>query len=549
MEDHLAPITQKKKRKMQAKIIFIAAIFVVGGSAACFFSSSARNVAENGVAIAIRSWQSVFGASQSDYSAADIDDLDENASDTLLAGDESTTSAGDLAMSTPKNLPEENISQKPSPKKTTAKKTVVVENSSANDQIKNMNDAQPPTDTFLESSVDEENISSTSSVPLPPPTCTIATNADPSGKIIVNEVAWMGSPLLAGESASAASNREWIEIKNRSADTLNLSGWQVTDSAGNIKIIFSDGDTIASGSFLLLERGEDAVPGVTADKIYSGGLSNAGDVLAIFDPTCAMSDLVDASDGWPAGNNTTKQTLERDADGIGWHTSASPGGTPRVENSIVAVPPPSIIDPAPQTEPSANPPTPTASSSDQGENTTTTVSSSEPLPPSTTTTTPLPTSTIVIGHPMIAAVQIAGASSSNDFVKIYDPTVSNFDMTGWKLRKKSSTGTDSSLREFPDGSVLAPGEYFIWANGAGGFGDSIAANVTSTETLAADNSVALLDASGTIVDEVAWGTGTDQYVEGDAFPTDPTANQILTRKILNGAMTDTDDNTNDFSIQ
>ena len=146
-------------------------------------------------------------------------------------------------------------------------------------------------------------------------------------------------------------------------------------------------------------------------------------------------------------------------------------------------------------------------------------------------------------------VQIAGVSSANDFVKIFNPGADTVDVSGWKLRKKSKTGTDYSLRTFPDGSAVAANGSFTWANAEDGFGDSLHANVTSTATLAADNSVALLDAAGDVVDAVAWGEGTDQYVEAAAYPTNPEAGQILMRKTADGAPIDTNDNTSDFTIQ
>ena len=122
-------------------------------------------------------------------------------------------------------------------------------------------------------------------------------------------------------------------------------------------------------------------------------------------------------------------------------------------------------------------------------------------------------------------------------------------MSGWKLHKKSQTGTDYSLKVFPTGSTIAAGQSFMWANSTNGFSETVGANVSSTETLAADNSVALMDAAGNIIDAVAWGTGTDQYGEGPPYPTSPGANQLLSRRSSGGAMVDTDNNTNDFTLQ
>lgn len=150
---------------------------------------------------------------------------------------------------------------------------------------------------------------------------------------------------------------------------------------------------------------------------------------------------------------------------------------------------------------------------------------------------------------MIAAVAVAGASSSNDFVKIFNPTAASMSLDGWKLRKKTNTGSDDSLKAFGPGDSVASDAYFVWANSENGFGDAFHANATSTATLAADNSVALVNASGTEVDAVGWGTGADQYVEGSAFPADPDAGQILARKFADGVILDTGNNATDFIIQ
>jgi hypothetical protein len=40
-----------------------------------------------------------------------------------------------------------------------------------------------------------------------------------SATVIINEVAWMGSPVKAGESATVASNNEWM--------TTQTIGWKI----------------------------------------------------------------------------------------------------------------------------------------------------------------------------------------------------------------------------------------------------------------------------------------------------------------------------------
>ncbi len=421
-------------------------------------------------------------------------------------------------------------------------------------------------------------------------------------QVIFNEIAWMGS--------SSSSADEWIELKNDSGGTVDLAGWKLSDRAGRIAIYFTDDDAIPANSFLLLVH-SDALAGIdtgpVAKKGYIGELSNGGDELALLDPRCGVSDHLDALNGWPGGDNKTKATLERDADAGGWHTSASPGGTPGAENSSGPPPPDYALtisfSGAGGDVVTSDPPgiacgascsgtfpagtmvtlTPVAGSDAAFDgwsgpcygstvcsiamerDTALTANFRSTLPPpeemavSATSSVPAADTSAAVstehsaanasGSVLIAAVQIAGAAADDDFVRLVNPTNAVIDMGGWKLRKRSKTGIDYSLRTFPGGSGIAPGGSFIWANGSGGFAERIEANVSSSETLSADNSIALIDASGAVVDAVAWGAGSGQYGEGTPYPTDPAAGQQLVRRVSGGAPIDTGDNANDFTLQ
>jgi hypothetical protein len=485
------------------------------------------------------------------------------------------------------------------------------------------------------------NAVSSGSPSVAPQQCSFSNLGSSTPRVILNEIAWMGTVPEPGETAAKASNQEWIEIKNISDAAIDLDGWQILDSAGNIKIVFGVGDQISAGALYLLARGStplatggsaelsvgagDMVRDILPDKTYSGSLPNVGDMLAVFDPNCGLSDMLDASKGWPAGDNATKQTLERKPDGSGWQTSLSPGGTPRAENSPGAPPPAptstvqypvgvTIAGDAPgkvtgkpagiacgtictfqyasgtlltlTASPGANATFAGWSGACSGASTCsfivggtmyvtaqfqlavsgdvdadtdapdtdTAMPTGESIPPTSSPpiasddTLTLGTSTTFADHVVIAAVQIAGASSTNDFVGLYNLTAAPVDMSGWKLHKKSSTGADYSLRDFPNGAIIPPQKYFTWANSLGGFAESVGADVSSTETLAADNSVALFDATGSLIDAVAWGTGTNQYGMGPPYPTDPPANEVLMRLPGASGMVDTGNNAEDFIL-
>ncbi|MCK4781616.1 lamin tail domain-containing protein [Candidatus Parcubacteria bacterium] len=151
--------------------------------------------------------------------------------------------------------------------------------------------------------------------------------------VVLNEIAWMGT--------ATSSNDEWIELKNVSDQDVSLEGWQILDKDEQIKIVFSAGEAIPAGGFLLLERtDDDSVPDITADLIYVGGLNNQDETLRLFDQNCNLIDEIQATSTWSAGDNNEKRTMERKMGLPGWlpgswQTSQNPGGTPRQENSEI----------------------------------------------------------------------------------------------------------------------------------------------------------------------------------------------------------------------
>lgn len=152
--------------------------------------------------------------------------------------------------------------------------------------------------------------------------------------VVMNEVAWMGSPPKSGETATQAANNEWVELFNDGAPAVDLTGWRLDAADGTPAIPLSG--SIPGGGFFLLERTDDeTVPGIVADMIYTGALSNSGEALTLKDAAGNAVHAVDASGGWPAGDNGTKDTMQRS--GAGWIT-ASP--TPRAQNSASATSPP-----------------------------------------------------------------------------------------------------------------------------------------------------------------------------------------------------------------
>ncbi len=119
--------------------------------------------------------------------------------------------------------------------------------------------------------------------------------------VAISEIAWMGTV--------ASYNDEWIELYNRTSSPVDLTGWTLRAADGTPSISLSG--TIPPGGYFLLERtDDDSVPGVVADQIYAGALSNDGEDLVLRD-SASVIDRVNCSSGWFAGHNDGRVPMVR----------------------------------------------------------------------------------------------------------------------------------------------------------------------------------------------------------------------------------------------
>lgn len=149
--------------------------------------------------------------------------------------------------------------------------------------------------------------------------------------VVINEIAWMGTEV--------SYNNEWIELFNNANQDIDLSGWILKATDGTPEISLEG--TISAKNYYLLERTDDnTLLDITADQIYTGALGNSGEGFQIFNNSGKLIDSVAVCEkGWCAGDNETKQTMERNNpnfsgfDPSNWKTSREVGGTPRAQNS------------------------------------------------------------------------------------------------------------------------------------------------------------------------------------------------------------------------
>ena len=282
----------------------------------------------------------------------------------------------------------------------------------------------------------------------------------PSGgmSIVISEVAWAGT--------DANSTDEWVELYNPGSTIMNITGWKLKDSAGEILLT----GVISPGGYFLLEDNENTVSDVTADQIDSSlGLSNEGEILQLFDGTGKLIDTANKDDGaWPAGNATTHATMERIVTAVdsntAWYTNGGviKNGKDANGNDIWGTPK------------QGNSPTPTTTGTTTPTATSTPITltpTKTPTPTKTGTPTKTPTRTptyVPVGRPIINEFLARPGYDWNhdgrmdvydEFIEIKNIGPVDINLKGWKLDDEANIG--SSPFTLPD-LVLIPGERVVF---------------------------------------------------------------------------------------
>lgn len=126
--------------------------------------------------------------------------------------------------------------------------------------------------------------------------------------VTVSEIAWMGTP----ESANA----EWIEFYNTSSEIVDMSGWKLYEAEG-ATLVYTFTKQIPGKTYFVLERTTPSIPDPLPDiddesgSFGGSGLANAGEYLVLKNSQNQIVTELNASGGWPAGNASEKQTMQR----------------------------------------------------------------------------------------------------------------------------------------------------------------------------------------------------------------------------------------------
>lgn len=306
--------------------------------------------------------------------------------------------------------------------------------------------------------------------------CSQDNLSSPTETVLLHEVAWAGT-------GTGKTTDEWIELRNSSGAPVPLMGWQLLNRSRTIALAFGSSSVLEPHGYFLIERKEDAVPWIQSDALFSGTIKNNDESLRLFDRDCRLVDEVLAEAVWPAGTAAPEyRSAERSSD-RSWHTfNWSPingiYGTPRMVNS----------EPAPSPSPS------TGGGGGSGS-----AAPSEASPSASTGTVSILISEVMAG---------SEGNSSDEFVELHNPGDAPAGLTGWCVKKRTSTGSESTLVVAArlEGVSVAPGGYLLLANDSG-YRGSVAPDVRwpSSYTLAyASNTVTLYRDCAERADEVSW---------------------------------------------
>lgn len=133
--------------------------------------------------------------------------------------------------------------------------------------------------------------------------------------------------------------------------------------------------------------------------------------------------------------------------------------------------------------------------------------------PATSTTpiipTALPVQSNAANHILISEIMVGMEGNVDyEFIELFNPTSQSIDLTGWSIKKKSSTGSESTLVSSSrlEGKIIPANKYYLFAN-EGGYSGSVSPDVfwPKSYTLAySNNSVIIYNANNELIEEVAW---------------------------------------------
>jgi len=104
-----------------------------------------------------------------------------------------------------------------------------------------------------------------------------------------------------------------------------------------------------------------------------------------------------------------------------------------------------------------------------------------------------------------------------EFIELYNPNDAAIDLTGWSIKKRSSTGSESTLVSASrfEGKKIMPQKYFLLAN-EGGYNGSIQPDIFWPKSYILaykNNAVILYNVDGEAIEDIGW----DEITKGQSL--------------------------------
>ena len=258
----------------------------------------------------------------------------------------------------------------------------------------------------------------------------------PGGQFVTIAAPEPSFPSALSVSLSAAQATDTvITVASSDVNVLDVGAGQVTVPAGQ-----------ASQSLLL--RGVMAGTATVTASLGTDSFNAAVTVLGASDVPTAVTFASPSASAPPNGKATLTVQLDLPAPSGGTTVTLSAGPLGTVPATVVV-----------QARALSATVEFTAGATTGTETVTATLGSST----ATATVAIQPTNTA--NHVVISEVQVAGATATDEFVELHNPTSSAVDVSGWKLQYRSASGTQyagaGDMVTFPAGTVLPPGGYLL----------------------------------------------------------------------------------------
>ncbi|MFT5241330.1 MAG: hypothetical protein ACI9X0_002310, partial [Kiritimatiellia bacterium] len=106
----------------------------------------------------------------------------------------------------------------------------------------------------------------------------------PSHAVVINEFMAVNDSTITNAAGAVV---DWIEIHNPTTNTVSLTGWHLTDNAGNLAKWTFPSTNLSAGAFLLIFASGENTPVINGELHADFRLGGGGEYLALVDATGA----------------------------------------------------------------------------------------------------------------------------------------------------------------------------------------------------------------------------------------------------------------------